>query len=342
MECTDEHSAKAVHLLLLAELWDLLPWQLQQLEAACVGDGSEDAGSSSGSSAGGSGDASSSGNERVDCLASSSSSGGGGLGDGGHGSGSGEGNTCPTTTTSSSSSSGSDSQSAMHPGSWWSAEVHLDMPLLPAHRGAASSKQAGSYSSSSSASSNMLPAVTLQRLQLVTCAMAQAQPGCIYSAALLLTMLLQRAGPGLRAEFLGSPWGSLMMHTLAEVWTKEDVQGAACGFVRPPLPCDAEEALGDFRCIVRGVRQKGVDLTAMPAATSSLLVLAWTHLEVQQQEQQQQQQEEEDTGFIQAGSGYPLATVAAVYGGDVYPLGKKGRSPYGAPVVYNPRVPGHV
>jgi hypothetical protein len=264
LEAVEDITENAVHVLLLAEVWDLLPWQLQQLEAACAGDGSKGGSSSS------------------------------------------------------SSSSSSSGQLARTPSSWWADETFLDAPLLPIHRGTAGSSGTGN--------SSPLPAVTLQQLQLVTCAMGQGYAAGMHSASLLLTLLLQRADPGLRVEYLGGPWGSLMMHTLAEATQREQLHGASCGLVEPLLPCNEEEALDDFKRFVQGLWQVA-DTAVEFAAASSLVVLAWTHLEVQQQ--QQEEEEEEGAGGDKEPldcHGYVLTTVQGAYKPDVHPLGEKGCS----------------
>jgi hypothetical protein len=292
LRALEEASARAVHVLLLAEVWDLLPWQLQQLEAACAGDGSEDVGASRSRSS------SSSevglGRDKHD----SSSSGGGGAA-----------SICLT-----SSSSSSSSQS----GVWWSEQVYLDMPLLPpSHIGAAGEGEAGS-SSSSRSSSSTLPAVTLERLQLVTCAMGQAQPDRMSSAALLLTLLLQRADPGLRSQYLGGPWGSLMLHTLAEAPERERSHQAACGWVQPQFVCDAELALEVVKVVAQGVGSGEMVFAVHRAATSSLLALAWAHLEVVQQ------QEGATSHSMPQDDAWSLVATVGAYHAHTYPLGERG------------------
>jgi hypothetical protein len=153
----------------------------------------------------------------------------------------------------------------------------LEVPLLPQYMGAAG---AGEPSGSCP-----LLAVTLQQLQLVTCAMYQGSDTGTSSAALLLTLLLQRADPGLRAQFLGGPWGSLMMHTMGEASQQERLSGAPNGWMQSVTAISAEHASEDLIVIAQGAWQNKQDFGGLPAATSSLLALAWAHLQVQQQQQ---------------------------------------------------------
>jgi hypothetical protein len=142
--------------------------------------------------------------------------------------------------------------------------------------GAASSKASGS--SSSSSSSGVAP-VTLQRLQLVTSILIQGHWANFYPAMLLLSLLLQRADAGVRAQFLGGPWGSYFLDVLVTV---------------PPHRWDGEEPMAwratDPRRSGNGIRQQVWTALQMhvprhgwrglPSATSCLLSLTWAHLAV--------------------------------------------------------------
>jgi hypothetical protein len=75
----EAHTSFALHVLLMAELWDVWPWQLEQLQAATKA-GSSSSGSGSGSSSSSSRGSSSRGNSSTSSGTDgcSSSSGGGG------------------------------------------------------------------------------------------------------------------------------------------------------------------------------------------------------------------------------------------------------------------------
>jgi hypothetical protein len=184
-----------------------------------------------------------------------------------------------------------------------------------------------------------LPPVTLQQLQLAMCGLAYADAYAAPTAALHLALLLQRADPGLRAEFLGGPGGNSTLATYlywghrdllqfkpasSEVWqqfglvTKADAP--SCAAVQESM----EAALVGLLYWPAA--------TLLPAPTSVGLVMGWCYLQLppdwKQQQQQQQQRsqqplpgqqqqqqgeedkgEQEDLAYGQESSRYGLVTT---------------------------------
>jgi hypothetical protein len=99
-------------------------------------------------------------------------------------------------------------QAANDQGAWRSVlqETAIGLPWLPSTQGGASIQQGGQQQ-----------LVTLEQLQLALCGLSHASVMGAPSAALLLALLLQRAGPGLRAEFLGGPGGTALLGA-AQYW----------------------------------------------------------------------------------------------------------------------------
>jgi hypothetical protein len=174
---------ETLHLLLLGQLWDLWPWQLAQLQQA------DDSGQPSPSLAAAMGTVSSMSGCGAGAIGASSSS-----------------------SSSSSSRSGCMAQSeeprvsphVAQPGVVPAHQelyrsVVMDWPLLPGPGGASPLCGPGP------------PPVTLPQLQLAVSALASVYVSEAPTAALLLALLLQRAGPGLRAEFLGGPGGTALL-----------------------------------------------------------------------------------------------------------------------------------
>lgn len=139
------------------------------------------------------------------------------------------------------------------------------------------------------ASSKPLPPVTLQQLQLVTCHLAQVPAyhlaqvpaGSTLSTVLLLSLLLQRADPGVRAEFLGSPVGSLMLHVLGHLSTLEssDDPFTLLGGFYVMHATTALAARVNYEAVLG---QQSLRFGSVPVVTASLQALTWAHLEVQQ------------------------------------------------------------
>jgi hypothetical protein len=141
---------------------------------------------------------------------------------------------------------------------------YLEVPLLPQH---------GSPPGSHSA-----PPVTLEQLQLVTRALSATMGPGLSTASLLQALLLQRAAPGLRAQFLSSPAGSLWLDTLVSAPEKDRRCRGSPGW-RCSAHLSVSTAKAELLAAVQGVNQ-GVQWFVVPAATASLLSLAWAHLEV--------------------------------------------------------------
>jgi hypothetical protein len=153
----------------------------------------------------------------------------------------------------------------------WCGHAYLNFPLLPqcvgtpAH-GAAPGSAVG---------------VTLQQLQLVTRSLNQGLVGSAVSGVLLMSLLLQRADPGLRAQFLGSPMGSYYLDGLVTLALRGQATGAPSRLVWTP-PSDAPgTVLADLKSVLQEQTPNG-GLWQLPAATGSLLALVWAHVQVQQ------------------------------------------------------------
>jgi hypothetical protein len=192
--------------------------------------------------------------------------------------------TTATTTTTSSSSSNS---------SW------VQLPHARDHRGAAvAGVQAMAYMASSAlyllvpvlpqgvhtpgppSGSPSAPPVSLQQLQLVTHVLSCVTGPSLSIAGLLQALLLQRAGPAVRAEFLSSPAGSLWLDTLVSAPDKDRRCPGYPGW-RFFMGLPISKARAELLAAVQGAQQ-GLSWCTMPAATTSLLSLAWAHLEVVQ------------------------------------------------------------
>jgi hypothetical protein len=148
--------------------------------------------------------------------------------------------------------------------------LYLLVPLLP--KGVCTH---GQPSGSPSA-----PPVTLQQLQLVTHVLSCVMGIGLSTAGLLQALLLQRAGPAVRAEFLGSPAGSMWLDTLVSAPDKDRRCPGYSGW-RCFLGLPISKARAELLAAVQGAQQ-GLSWCTMPAATTSLLSLAWAHLEVVQ------------------------------------------------------------
>jgi hypothetical protein len=151
-----------------------------------------------------------------------------------------------------------------------STAVTLAFPLLPVGAGGGGSALGGSSTPSP---------VTLEQLWLVTHIMCQGPCLHYYSAGLLISLLLQRADPGLRAEFLGSPWGSYFLDVLVTVPTHEAMGGKVVGWRGPGPSMGAGAAQPQLEAALQG-RMPLCGWNPLPAATSCLLALAWAHLVV--------------------------------------------------------------
>jgi hypothetical protein len=278
-----------VHVLLLRELWELLPWQVLQLEG--VGGVAVAAAAAAGGEA-----------------ANAACSAGGGS----------EGSGSSDTSKGGEGSSEEEEEAVDYTEAMWrTAHIHLDIPLLPQHGMAAhssrSSSSGGSGDSSSSGggggggssssnggrggsssgggdrgastsgcgSSSPAAPVTLEQLQVVTSAMYLASMRTGYPAALLLTLLLQRADPGVRADFLSSPMGSLMRHALCQMaWDHDKTLGI--GWLVSVATATTSEARAQLAAVLNKVplQQQPLGLWRMSSVTASLLVLIWSHLVV--------------------------------------------------------------
>jgi hypothetical protein len=126
--------------------------------------------------------------------------------------------------------------------------------------------------------------VTLQQLQLAVCALAHADGIQASGAALLLALLLQRAGPGLRAEFLGGAGGTTLL-AACQYWGYRRTQTAAdfptlpmfslYGSVRmTPGDCSAH-----LMAALQGALHEDVDLLEWSSPVSIGLVLVWCYLQ---------------------------------------------------------------
>jgi hypothetical protein len=193
---------KALHVLLVAQLWDLWPWQLAQLQQASGSRHLTPAAAAAARNVGSS-SACSAGSVTVGSSSNSSNSSSGGCGGGCSGSSGGS---------SRSSSSRDDVPIGESPGASGYAEeglaaldsdiyrsLSMDWPLLPDSSDALPLCGPG------------LPPVTLQQMQLAVSALGCTDVLRATSAALLLALLLQRADPGLRADFLGGTGGTALL-----------------------------------------------------------------------------------------------------------------------------------
>jgi hypothetical protein len=175
----------ALHVLLVAQLWEVWPWQLEQLQAAAA--------------------VASPATPMSAASSSSNTADAGGV---------------DMTCSSDGSSSSSSSSRQVVPAHWapsmlrnpklppcaetWPIVLKatgIEWPLLPPH--GAGSVQPGAKE---------LPPVELQQLQLAVSALSHGGDSEVAgSAALLLALLLQRADPGLRAPFLAGPGGTALL-----------------------------------------------------------------------------------------------------------------------------------
>jgi hypothetical protein len=187
----------ALHVQLVAQLWEVWPWQLEQLQAAVHHESCAPA-VPGGSTA-----------TAMSAASSSSRTGAGGTA-----------MTCSSRGGSSSSSCqvppAQTAASLLHSGQLphneaaWAIVFRPtghDWPLLPDAGEGAVQQQEGQG----------LPPVTLQQLQLTVSAMAHAESEEAVTGALLLALLLQRADPGLRASFLAGPGGTALL-AAAQYW----------------------------------------------------------------------------------------------------------------------------
>jgi hypothetical protein len=257
---------KLFNVLLVAQLWEVWPWQLEQLQAAAAhnedGRASVDAGAASAASA-----ASSSGAARDSGKRSTQHS--------------------KYATNSSGSSKalaarwrappsllGSKRLPAHHMA--WDMVLRatgLDWPLLP--------KQ---YVGDAHPADRSPPPVTLQQPQLAVSALARSNAAGAVSAALLLALLLQRADPGLRASFLGGPGGTALL-AAAQYWGYTAVLDSAAREIGQPFgvydavswvqSAGAARMLAALNCDLP-VEQAGWE-PAAPSGSLGLL-LAWCYL----------------------------------------------------------------
>jgi hypothetical protein len=265
----DTLSSCVLRVLLLAELWAVWPWQLQQLQAAAAAASSS---SSGGSSSGCDGDG-------TGGKSSTNTGGGVGSGNAGSNSDSSSSTSAPGGSSNSSGNGGASSSTgssgaanlSIHAQSLregLAGGVHLEFPMLSKARTVAEKVEPSHP-------------VTLQQLQLATCAMYLCPTG-IYSTGLLLALLLHRADPGLQAEFLSSPMGNFMVYIMWRGPHMEQVGGPPFGWhisrgvYSPPV------ALAQFKAALADPAGElaAAGLVVLPAATCSLLMLAWAHLEV--------------------------------------------------------------
>lgn len=267
-------SQATLHCLLLAELWDLWPWQLQQLQqlqgtstSTCCSDAAGDSSTPATTS--------SSSDDHHTGSSPSSSRGCSSTLHGPVGASSSMGSQTSLSGTPSNHSSSSRSVSSgatQHggDGSAWGAprmpKAYLDFPVLP-HGPAA----LGNHPPA--------PPVSLQQLQMVVHAWSLGNNSDFSTASLLMALLLQRADPGLRAQFLGSPLGSFWLDRLTGVPQQERQRWLPAGW-RVLVCATVSEAREELMAAVRGA-EPGSPLGSLPAACASLLALAWSHLERQ-------------------------------------------------------------
>jgi hypothetical protein len=275
-ECLPAITGLALHVLLVAELWDVWPWQLAQLQQLQADDSTSATGT--GGTLGGS--------------ATRSSSAAGASGDGQTSSHTGTATITPTpaaTTSSSSSSRSSQGPSvdmaasldafAKHPREPARWEVLMysagtPWPLLPDQGMPAAQQQEGQG----------LPPVTLQQLQLAVGAMSHAAARNVVSAALLLSLLLQRAEPDVRASFLAGPGGSALL-AACQYWGHcYGVHAAAQSYVPgctlvAPTKWSARSAVSHLLTALHpGTQAQASDWGLTGAANSFGLLLAWSYL----------------------------------------------------------------
>jgi hypothetical protein len=240
------NAAQLVHVLLVRELWELLPWQLQWL--AAHGSAVRGAGAAASEEQGGDwGSGSDTGSDSSSSSSSSSSR------DGVQGR--------------EASSDNAVQESAAVTG-YSTMGVQMDVPVLPQHVGEA-------------VGSNAAGAVTLQQLQVATCAMCFTIRGGDYSAVLLLSLLLQRVDPGLRAEFLGGPCGSLMLHELSGVSRVRATPGGhPIGWLVTHPGVTPEQTRQQLVAVLNKEPLRELPMQVVTSAEASLLALVWAHLEV--------------------------------------------------------------
>jgi hypothetical protein len=134
----------------------------------------------------------------------------------------------------------------------------------------------------------LLPPVTLQQLQLAGSGLACANAMGAPTAALLLALLLQRADPGLRAEFLGGPGGSALL-VACQYWgcyhvgLKDSALAQQHGrFLWAMLaPCTVNSCTDALTMLLQGTSAQVVfgKRRAMASAPSVALLLAWCYLQ---------------------------------------------------------------
>jgi hypothetical protein len=251
---------QALHALLVAQLWDIWPWQLQQL--CCEGQtqvgGAVTAAApttASSSRSGSSRDSSGSDTSNRSCASQALSA-----------------VQQPVYVSRSRSSGGGPAgfsrplQQCQGSALLWERDV-MQWPLVP------ESLQEG----------HGLQPVTLQQLQLVAAATGYAEPSGAISSGLLLALLLQRVGPGLRAEFLGGPGGSILL-SACEVWGHDYERSQVPGVAAPtfhvldkPPGCVAPSMIA---ALCGDSIEGSEDWRPVGVRSSFGLVLAWCYLQL--------------------------------------------------------------
>jgi hypothetical protein len=148
----------------------------------------------------------------------------------------------------------------------------MEWPLLPDQGLGAVAQQEGQGP----------PPVSLQQLQLAVTSLANCAVQGAVSAHLLLALLLQRADPGLRASFLGGPGGTALL-AAAQYWGHTSAPHAAPGVLPFSLvvPIDLSERTAARRllAVLRRDSRGGAPDWALVGPCDSLgLLLAWCYL----------------------------------------------------------------
>jgi hypothetical protein len=247
-ESAESYFPPVLHVLLVEQLWEVWPWQLQQLQWVLARRGQQE--------------------RTAPGVAAAGAAAVHGVGGGGGSRG---------------SSSSSDEQPAAEETGvltvteeWSPGDVSVCWPLLPEHQ-----------PSSVSAGESGPGPVTLEQLQLAVCAIENADASGASAAALLLALLLQRADPGLRAEFLGGAGGTTLL-AAAQYWGYHRNDGGiplggpytslavyTSGLMAP------DQCMGRLLAAVEAQGRQGPSCTwrEQPGAQGALLLLAWSYLQ---------------------------------------------------------------
>jgi hypothetical protein len=269
------HLDAVYRVLLLAQLWDLLPWQVKQLQEAddrgCDAVATATAAAAAAPATAPYASSQCAADVSSESAYSSSSRGG---------------------SSSGASSGGRGGTGGRGADAWWSSSsgyvsggaYRIVGPWLPGHFIEWPSRPPHDWGVSTAGDACTGP-VTLKQLQLAVSALACAPGTWACSPALLLALLLQRADPGLRAEFLGGPGGTALL-AAAQYWGNFSSRSPTGVWKQPTLVLIGSHKMNPGDCYRRllALLQQASDgrpgvMTGFLAPHSFALVLAWCYLQ---------------------------------------------------------------